>query len=55
MCLVVKDDESPDPVNVGGLSPRVAKPTSEQQRFLDLLEIAIPVHLEWNTNVAQTS
>jgi len=27
---------------------RVAKPTSEQQRLLDQLEITIPVHLEWN-------
>ena len=27
---------------------RVAKPTSDQQRLLDQLEITIPEHLEWN-------
>jgi len=27
---------------------RVAKPTSEQQRLLNQLEITIPTHLEWN-------
>ena len=27
---------------------RVAKPTPEQQRLLDQLEISIPSHLEWN-------
>lgn len=27
---------------------RVAKPTSEQQRLLDQLDITIPAHLEWN-------
>jgi hypothetical protein len=27
---------------------RVAKPTAEQQRLLDQLEITIPTHLEWN-------
>jgi transposase len=34
---------------------RVAKPTPEQQRLLDQLEISIPTHLEWNAECSADS